>query len=83
MHAGGVEDERLDFGFGAVGGDFLAIPEERNSGGVADLGDDFATGADRGVGGGDEGFLADILAVGEDGDPGRLCGADHESKRGC
>ena len=83
MHAGGVEDESLHFGFGAAGGDILAIPEESNSGGVADLGDDFAIGADRGVGGGNEGFLADILAVGKDGDPGRLCGSDHESEGGC
>lgn len=69
MHAGGVEDESLHFGFGAVGADFLTIPEESNSGGVADLSDDFAIGADGGVGGGDEGFLTDGLAVGEDGDP--------------
>ena len=69
VHAGGVEDESLDFGFGAVGGDFLTIPEESDSGGVADLGDDFAIGADRGVSGRDEGFLTDGLAVGEDGDP--------------
>ncbi len=69
MHASGVKDEGLDFGFGSVGGDFLAVPEERDSGSVANLGDDFMIGADRGVGGGDESFLADGLAVGEDGDP--------------
>ncbi len=77
-HAVGIEDEGFYFGFGAVGGDFLAIPEESDSGGVADAGDDFTAGADGGMGGGDEGFLADGLAVGLDGDPGSFLGADHE-----
>jgi len=65
-HAGGIEDEGFYFGFGAVGGDFLAIPEEGDAGGIADAGDDFVTGADRGVGWGDESFVADGLAVGGD-----------------
>ena len=68
-HAGGIEDEGFYFGFGAVGGDFLAVPEEGDSGGVADAGDDFSEGVDGGVSGGDESFLADELSVGEDGNP--------------
>jgi len=77
-HAVGIEDEGFDFGFGAVNGDFAAVPQEGDSGGVADFGDDFAVGVDGGVGRGDESFLADGLAVGLDGDPGRFLGADHE-----
>jgi hypothetical protein len=75
-HAVGIEDEGFYFGFAAVGGDLLAIPEESDSGGVADPGDDFVAGADRGMGGGDEGFPADALSVGDDGDPGSFVGAD-------
>ena len=78
VHAVGIEDKGLYFGFGAVGGNFLAIPQESDSGGVADLGDDFAGGADGSVRRGDEGFLADVLAVGEDRDPGSFSGADHQ-----
>jgi len=80
VHARGVEDESFDFGFGAGGGDLLAVPEEGDSGGVADSGDDFVGGADGGVGRGDESLLADGLAVGEDGDPGGFVGADDEHK---
>ncbi len=79
-HAGGVEGEGFDFGFGAIGGDFLAVEEERDAGGIADFGDDFAAGSDRGVGGGDQGFVADGLSVGGDGDPGSFGGADKECK---
>ena len=81
-HAGVVEDEGFDFAFSAVGRDFLAVKQESDSGGVPDLGDDFASATDRGVGRSDQGFLVDILAVGEDGDPGRFGGADHQSERG-
>jgi hypothetical protein len=80
-HAVGIEDEGFDFGFGAVAGDFAAVPKEGDSGGIANFGDDFAVGADGGVGGGDESFLADLLAVGLDGNPGCFLGADHESQR--
>jgi hypothetical protein len=34
-HSGGVEDIVLDFGLAPLRGDFLAVPEERDSGGVA------------------------------------------------
>lgn len=81
-HAGGVEDEGFYFGFATFGGDFLAIPEEGDSGSVADFGDDFAGGSNRSVGGCDERFLADGLAVGEDGDPRSLGGADYKRQGG-
>ena len=35
VHSAGVEDEVLDFGLAALGGDFLAVPEEGDSSGVA------------------------------------------------
>jgi len=76
MHAFGVEDKCFDFGFGAIGGDFLAIPKEGDAGGVADARDNFAAGADRRVCGGDQSFFAYGLAVGLNGDPGILRGAD-------
>ena len=34
-HSGGVEDVVLDFGLATLGGDFLAVPDEGDSGGVA------------------------------------------------
>ena len=81
-HARGIEDEGFDLRFGAVSGDFLAVKQESDSGGVADSSDDFAGGADGGVGGSDQGFLVDILAVGKDGDPGSFRGADDQRERG-
>lgn len=63
-HAGGVEEESFDFELGALGGDFLAVPDETDSGGVADAGNDLARGMERSVNGRDEGFLADGLPVG-------------------
>jgi hypothetical protein len=83
-HAGGVEDEGFYFGFGAVGGNFMAVPEKGDSGGVADSGDDFAVGVDGGVSGGDESFLADELSVGQYGNPGGfLCADDELESGGC
>ena len=76
--AGLVEDQRLHFGLGALGRDFLVVPEKRYAGGVADSYGDFAGGMDGHVGRRDEGFLADKLSVGEDGDPCVLTGADDE-----
>jgi hypothetical protein len=77
-----IEDHGSDFGFGALGGDFFAIPEEIYSGGVAGFDCDFAGGVDRSVGGGDQGFGGDFLAVGVDGDPGIFRGADDQGQ-GC
>jgi hypothetical protein len=81
-HAVAIEDESFYFGLGAVGGDLLTIPEESDSGGIADLGDDFMVGADGGMGRGDEGFAADGLAVCDERDPGSFVGADHELQLG-
>src|SRR6202158_4985842 len=81
-HAVAIEDESFYFGLGAVGGDLLTIPEESDSSGVADLGDDFMVGADRGMGRGDEGFATDGLAIGDERDPGSFVGADHELQLG-
>ena len=81
-HAGGVEEEGFDFGFGASSRDFLSVKEEGDAGGVADAGDDLAIGFDGSVGGSDEGFLAGDLTVGGDGDPGSFSGADDEFEGG-
>ena len=78
-HAIGGEDVGSDFSFGAVGGDFFAVPEEADSGGVAGLDDDLAVGANGSVGGSDESFVADAASVGRDGDPGVFRGADDQS----
>ena len=37
LHAGGVEDEGFDFGFGALGGEFLAIPDKGHARSIAYL----------------------------------------------
>lgn len=81
VHAGGVESKSLGFAFDAVGGDFLAVPYKRDSGGIADAGDDFVGGANGGVRGGDEHFAVDDLAVGGNGDPGGFGGADYQRER--
>jgi len=81
VHAGGVKDESHDLSLGALGRDVVAVPEEIDSGGVADSDDDLARGAERSVGRGDEGFLTYGLTVGDDRDPGSLRGTDHERKR--
>ena len=78
VHAGGVEGESFDFGFGALRFDFLIVPEERDSGGVADFDGNFAGGANGRVGGGDQRFLRVRLAVGDHGDPSRFVGADDQ-----
>lgn len=82
MDAGGIEDESLGFAFGAVGGDLLAVPEETDSGSVADSDDDLAASADGSVGGGDESFAGHGLPVGGDGDPRAFGSADHELEGG-
>jgi hypothetical protein len=46
VHAFCVEGQGADFGFGALGRDFFAIPEEIDSGGVAGFYYDFAAGVD-------------------------------------
>ena len=79
-----VEEESLDFGFGALSGDLLAVPEEGDAGGVADAGYDLTAGVDGNDGRGDQGFVGNGLSVGGDGDPGSFSGADDEGEAsGC
>ena len=78
MHAFGIEDERFHFGFGTLSGDLLAFPRKCNSGGIADLDDDFAICANSGVGRRNQRFVRDALAIGSHGDPGVLRGTYYE-----
>ena len=78
VHAGGVEGESFDFGFGALRLDFLIVPEKRDSGGVADLDGNLTGGADGSVRGSDQRFLRVRLAIGDDGDPCRFVCTDDQ-----
>jgi hypothetical protein len=62
-HALGIERKCLNLGFGTVGGDFFAIPEEGDSRGIANSGYDFSRGTDRRMRRRDQCFLADGLTV--------------------
>lgn len=68
-HPSRVEDEGFSFGFGALGWELFAIPEEADAGGVTYADDEFAIGVERSDGGGNESFLRDELAVGLNRDP--------------
>lgn len=59
-------------------GNFLAVEEEGDAGGVADSDGDLARGMDGRVRRRNERFLGNQLAVGKDGDPGILRGADDQ-----
>lgn len=74
----GIEDEGFGFGFGALGWELFAVPEETYAGGVADSDDEFASGVKGSGGGGDKSFLAHELAIGLDRDPGSFCGPDDQ-----
>jgi hypothetical protein len=76
VKSGGVEDVGFYFTFVALGGDFFAIQEEADAGGVARSHYDLVSGADGGVRGRDEGFVDDWFSVGDEGDPGGFLGAD-------
>lgn len=78
MHAIGVEYKSFDFAFAALGGDFLAVPKERDGGGIADFYYEIAIGTERSVRGCDQSFFGDGLAVADDGEPGVFGGADRE-----
>ena len=80
-HPLGIEDEGLGFGFGALGWELFAVPEETYAGGVANSDHEFATGVEGSGGGRDQSFLAHELTIGLDGDPGSLGGADDQSQR--
>lgn len=80
-HPLGIEDEGSGFGFGALGWELFAVPEETYAGGVADSDDEFTSGVEGSGGGRDESFLAHELAIGLDGDPGSFGGADNQSQR--
>src|SRR5580658_9498914 len=82
MHALCVEDESFHFGFGALRGNFLSVPDEGNTCGVSDAGDDFTRGTDRCRGRSDESFVRDRLAVGCNRNPGIFRRADHQGHRG-
>jgi hypothetical protein len=80
-HALGIEDVGFYLGFGALGGNLLAIPQKADARGVADARNDLAAGANGGVRGGNQSFLTDRLTIGGDGNPGSLSRADHQLKR--
>ncbi len=63
MHALCIEGEGFNLGFGALHGDVLAVPGERNARGIADPRDDFMAGMNGSVGRSDESFLRDELAI--------------------
>jgi len=77
----GIEDEGFGFGFGALGWELFAVPEETYAGGVANSNHELASGVERSGGGRDQSFLAHELTIGLDGDPGSLGGADNQSQR--
>ena len=77
-----VEDEAFGFGLGALGWEFLSIPDERDSGCVADSNYKLASGVIAGRGRSDESLLRDELSVGGDGDPGVFAGPDHQGELG-
>ena len=83
MDALSVESDGSNFCFGALGGDFFAIPHKIDAGGVAGFYYDFEGGSHRGVGRGDEGFLSDFLAVGADRYPGIFRSPDGQDERRC
>lgn len=80
--AGGIEGVDADFVGSALSGNIEVVEGEAETGGVAGADDDFVGGADAGVGGGEESFVGDGLAVGGDSYPGGLGGADDEGKCG-
>ena len=76
VNSGGVEDVGLYFALVALGGDFLAVQQEADAGGVSRSHHNFAGGADGSMGGRDQGFVGDGFAVSREGDPGGLLGTD-------
>ena len=80
LQAGGVEHVGSYFAFVALGGDFLAVQQEGDTGGVSGFYYDLVAGADGGVGGRDQGFLGCGFAVDDEGDPSRLLGADQQGE---
>jgi len=63
MHAAGIESVVPHFGFGALGGNLLAVEDERNSGGIAHANADFTRRANGGMGRRNESFLGYELAI--------------------
>ena len=78
--AGGIEDIGFYFAFVALSGDFLAVQLEADACGVSCLDHDFSAGANRSVRGRDEGFMGYGFAIGRDGDPAGLVGADEHTE---
>ena len=79
-HPIGIEGENADFPGTAVSRDFFAIEQETNPGGVTRAHDDFVAGANRCVGGRDQGFFRGGLAVGRDYNPRCLISADQQNE---
>ena len=78
MKTFGVKDERLDFGFGSLCGNFLALPGERDSGRIPHPDHNLAIGTNRCMSRRDEGFLCYELSVGADRNPRILAGPDDQ-----
>src|SRR5579863_9492130 len=81
-HAFVIEDKGFDLGFGALGRDLGAVPEEADGGGVADAHRNLMIGAHRGVRWSDQVFLSDGLSIGGDRDEAVFRSPDHERERG-
>jgi hypothetical protein len=64
----------------AAGGNFFAVQQKADARGIVSFYHDFMGGANGSVGGRDQGFCGDGLAIGSDGDPGILCGANEQRK---
>ena len=82
VHAFGVEDDGLDFGFGTLSGNFLTLPREVDSSRIADSNDDFTVGANYRMGWRNQGFLCNGVAVRGNRDPGIFCGTNYEIESG-
>jgi len=75
-----IKDEGLRFGFGALGWELFAVPQEADTGRIADPDDKLALRAERSGGRRDQSFLGDELSVGGDRDPGVFAGTDDQGE---
>lgn len=80
FYAGAIEGESSDLTLEALSGNVTVAHAETDSGGVAGANDDLIAGADGSGCGRDERFLRDEVAVGGDGNPGSLFGANYEGE---
>src|SRR5580658_3947036 len=80
LEAGGVEGVGFYFAFVALGGDFFAVEEEADAGGVSCFYYDLVGGADGDVCGRDQSFASHGVAVSHERDPGCFLGTDQQGE---